>query len=131
MQVAEDPNYRDYRVPQLSLEAWVLPPVLPRWPTITGDAKQLDIFGESVLFRRVENASLGRENESMRILKKSLPVIWIGWPGIGKSSISSVMLVKAIQQMIDYHMNGPTETNFRQVPISKEPISVQMELCKI
>jgi hypothetical protein len=68
-----------------------------------------------VLFRRVDNASLGRENDSMRILKESLPVIWIGLCGIGKSSASSVMLVKAIQQMIDFHENGPSTTNFQQV----------------
>ena len=50
MDVTEDPNFHDHRAPQLSLEAWVLPPALPQWPTMAGDAKQLDVVANRCYF---------------------------------------------------------------------------------
>ena len=85
-----------------ALEAWVMPKngVLAKWPNVAMDSKQRQSWGPNVIFRRVNDASVGRTDASLNLLLRGEPTLWIGLPGIGKSMSTTVMLVKALQSMI-------------------------------
>jgi hypothetical protein len=89
----------DSQVSPLRLQAWVLPAnnEVPTWPHITMYSKQHKALGGDVLFRRVDDASVGREIDTIEQLLKGNAAIWIGLPGIGKSASSIIMLIQCLE----------------------------------
>jgi hypothetical protein len=83
------------------VEAWVLPSkILPLW-VIFNHNKQYHSLFSNILIRRMDPASLGREKATMELLKDGSSAVWIGLSGIGKSVSTMVLLVEALQNVID------------------------------
>eukprot|EP01031_Cornospumella_fuschlensis_P027012 gene27012-32634_t len=102
----EPPVELDGKCNQLSMEALVVPSsILPQWPHVSLFSKQDKAIGPTILFRRLDAASIGREEATLDlVVNKGKSASWIGLPGIGKSMASISVLMKCIEAL---HPAGP------------------------
>eukprot|EP01031_Cornospumella_fuschlensis_P024755 gene24755-29913_t len=102
MQVTGEPLVElDGKFNQLSMEALVVPSsILSHWPHVSLFSKQENAIGPTILFRRLDEASIGREEATLDlVVNKGDSASWISLPGIGKSMASISVLMKCIEAL--------------------------------
>lgn len=95
-------KYRIQSTDSKEVEVWVLPSEQQRW-LLCDNTKQRESLFQRVLVRRMDAASVRREQDSMNQLLLGNSAIWIGLSGIGKSVASTVMLVNALSLLVSRH----------------------------
>jgi hypothetical protein len=76
------------------------------WLHYIGSKQSISIF-KNILIRRCDNVSLTRETESLQVLLNGNAAVCIGLPGIGRSISTTVMLVKALETIVQRHSTLP------------------------
>eukprot|EP01031_Cornospumella_fuschlensis_P027615 gene27615-33349_t len=91
----------DGKCNQLSMEALVVPSsILSQWSHVPMYSKQADAIGPNILFRRLDEASIGREVATLDlVVNEGKSASWIGLPGIGKSMASISVLMRCIETL--------------------------------
>ena len=81
------------------VEAFLLPKGLSRWPSFLVGKKQSMADCCDVYVRRMKTHNIGRVEKSLELLKKGNTAIWLGLPGIAKSTDINFVLMQLIKYM--------------------------------
>ena len=69
-----------------------------KWPTFA-DAKQSEAACSNIFFQRCSKYSIGRDDETWRLLLTGKSCAWIGLPGIGKTTAINGLFLRSIQSL--------------------------------
>jgi len=95
----------------ICVEAFLLPKGLDRWPSFFVSKKQTKADCCDVYVRRMKSHNIGRVEKSLELLKKGDTVIWLGLPGIAKSTDINFVLMQLIKHMGE--SGWPTRVAYR------------------
>jgi hypothetical protein len=90
-------NNQDQEEPCIT--SYLLPSNVNVWPTFLQSTKQIHACAKDVYVQRLNKCDVGRMNETIKLLKKREIIIWIGLPGIAKSTDLNIILIKLLKEL--------------------------------